>query len=421
MIKLLIIADDFTGGLDTGVQFAARGIRTRVVTDPETEYVRAADGAEVLVVVAETRHLSPRLAYEMVFRVAQKGKQLHIPHIYKKTDSGLRGNIGAELSAVMDAAGEARMAFLPSMPAMDRVTRGGVHYVNGQPVSESVFGQDPFEPVTESDVLRLLALQTKTPACSVTWDHVPEEGRGFVVVDAQTDEDLRRAGQALAHSGLLCVMAGCAGFASVLPELLGLTAGELPQVPRLDYGLFVLCGSVNPITLRQLAYAETRGFTREHILPEQKLEAGYFDTDAGKSALKGWRGMLRDTPWLILDANDAGEGNAPTAAYAAGRGMTTEDLRSGISSAMGVILPEMMKADVLRTMLITGGDTLLKCMDRMKVHEMEPLLEIFPGVVLSRFEAMGRPRFVITKSGGFGEETLLCDLKSLIDAQYQHE
>ena len=34
MVKLLIIADDFTGALDTGVQFAARGAATRVITDP---------------------------------------------------------------------------------------------------------------------------------------------------------------------------------------------------------------------------------------------------------------------------------------------------------------------------------------------------------------------------------------------------
>ena len=34
MGKLLLIADDFTGALDTGVQFAARGAATSVVTDP---------------------------------------------------------------------------------------------------------------------------------------------------------------------------------------------------------------------------------------------------------------------------------------------------------------------------------------------------------------------------------------------------
>ncbi len=419
MIRLLIIADDFTGGLDTGVQFAARGIRTRVVTDPETDYAAAADGAEVLVVVAETRHLPPFRAYDMVYRVALAGKRLHIPHIYKKTDSGLRGNIGAELSAVMDACEEKQMPFLPSLPAMGRVTRNGVHYVDGKPVSESVFGRDPFEPVTESDVIRLLALQSPVKARSVTWNMIPGNSEGFLIVDAETDEDLLKAGQKLASADRLRIMAGCAGFASVLPELLGLTVGETPGLPKLDYGLFVLCGSVNPITLSQLAYAEKHGFTRLHIAPEQKLEEGYFTTEEGRAALENWRKAETEKPWLILDANDNGKDNSDTTAYAMKRGMTTEELRSRISSALGVILPEMMNTDIARTMLITGGDTLLQCMDQMKVHQMEPLLEVFRGVVLSRFEAMGQTRFVITKSGGFGDETLLDDLKQVIEKQYQ--
>ena len=35
--KLLVVADDFTGGLDTGVQFARQGIATRVVVNPDAD------------------------------------------------------------------------------------------------------------------------------------------------------------------------------------------------------------------------------------------------------------------------------------------------------------------------------------------------------------------------------------------------
>ena len=38
MVKLLIIADDFTGALDTGVQFAAGGAETRVVTNTDYDF-----------------------------------------------------------------------------------------------------------------------------------------------------------------------------------------------------------------------------------------------------------------------------------------------------------------------------------------------------------------------------------------------
>ena len=56
MLLLLILADDFTGALDTGVQFAACGIPTRVVVGEQVDF--AANDAAVLVVDTETRHLT---------------------------------------------------------------------------------------------------------------------------------------------------------------------------------------------------------------------------------------------------------------------------------------------------------------------------------------------------------------------------
>lgn len=58
MIKLLIISDDFTGALDTGVKFSAAGARTRVSTDTQIDF-RQEIAEEVLVLCAPTRHLPP--------------------------------------------------------------------------------------------------------------------------------------------------------------------------------------------------------------------------------------------------------------------------------------------------------------------------------------------------------------------------
>lgn len=413
MFKLFIVADDFTGGLDTGVQFAEKGIRTRVVTNPEADFEQAAQGCQVLVMVAETRHLPAAQAYHVVYGLVKKAVNLGVPFIYKKTDSALRGNIGAELSAALHASGAKTLSFLPAMPGIRRVTREGVHYIDGVPVAESVFGKDPFEPVRKSCVKELLALQSDTPAWNVKPDAIPDKD-GILVVDAETDGDLLRAGRILKERNLLRVMAGCAGFASVLPELLGLEADKQERLPLSDNGLFVLCGSVNPITQRQLAYAEKNGFTRVHIQPEQKLNENYFDTAAGREALASWREANERNPWMILDANDERDDNAESAALAAQKGMTMEDVRRCISGALGRILPAILESKVNKTLLITGGDTLLQCMNRMGVWEVEPLHQVFPGVVLSQFQAEGETRRAITKSGGFGEETLLPDLRELI-------
>ena len=76
MILLLIIADDFTGALDTGVQFAARGARTEVVVDPQIDF--SACGADVLVVDTETRHLPAADAYKAVFDLVERARRARV-------------------------------------------------------------------------------------------------------------------------------------------------------------------------------------------------------------------------------------------------------------------------------------------------------------------------------------------------------
>lgn len=163
MISLLMIADDFTGALDTGVQFAASGVETRVVVGMDGVLSLPAPEVRVLVVDAETRHMAPEAACAVVESLTRQAVDLGVQYIYKKTDSALRGNIGAELTALLRASGEKRLPFLPAYPQVGRTTVGGVHLVNGVPVAESVFGQDPFEPVRHSSVAELIAEQSGVP------------------------------------------------------------------------------------------------------------------------------------------------------------------------------------------------------------------------------------------------------------------
>ena len=51
MIQLLIIADDFTGALDAGVQLAVRGAKTAVITDAAADWSESARDLDVLAVV----------------------------------------------------------------------------------------------------------------------------------------------------------------------------------------------------------------------------------------------------------------------------------------------------------------------------------------------------------------------------------
>ena len=215
----------------------------------------------------------------------------------------------------------------------------------------------------------------------------------------------------------LAIMAGCAGFAAMLPQLLGTnTLHHEPVLPKLDSRLLVLCGSVNPITQTQLDHAQASGFLRLRMEPRQKLEPDYWGSDQGRQQLAQWLPLLQQGKHTIIDSNDPGS-NQPTADYAKAQGLTLEDVRLRISGSLGQILKAISQENLPGTLLVTGGDTLMQCMNCMGIHEIEPLCEVEAGVVLSRFQYQGVSRYVISKSGGFGKADLLISLSCMLSEQ----
>ena len=417
MIKLLVIADDFTGAMDTGVQFRTAGTLIRIGGQLNEDLIHRKD-LQVLIVDAETRHMSPQDAYHTVYSISAAAAQAGVPCIYKKTDSALRGNIGSELTAMLRAAERRQLHFIPAFPRMARYTREGIHYIGSTPVAESVFGADPFEPVRLSDVREIIASQSNVPSHVVGQDG-QAEGEGIFVYDAQTEADLRRIAGALRDSGELCLLAGCAGFASVLPALLELES-DSSGLPQMDPRLLTVCGSVNPITLGQLDAAERAGVPRIRLTPRQKLEPGWLESGEGRAAVAGWLEQIRRADSAIIDCGGGTDCGA-TDAYAREIGMSGEQTRQRVSAAMGEVLRALLDLGLERTILLTGGDTLLAFMAYIGQDTLAPLGELVPGVVLSQARYRGRTYNLISKSGGFGAQTLLADLADILHQSISEE
>ncbi len=416
MVDILVVADDFTGALDTGVQFASAGIRTVVRTGDDHDFDRLSEEeTQILVLDAETRHLSPGEAYRMVFDITKRAVQSGIKHIYKKTDSALRGNIGSELTAILDASQCGRLPFIPALPHMNRITRGGVHYIDGKSVNESVFGVDPFEPVTCSYIPDIISLQSDvaTMVIGIGEEEPNNQNKEIDIYDVETEAQLQEIASHLFCKNRLPVMAGCAGFASVLPELFHLKS--VPQKTALSAeGIVVVNGSLNPITADQLDYAEIHsGFHRVILKPWQKLEADYWERPEGMKEQQAVLQKCRKYRYLIIDGKDK-DGSSTTNAYAEQKGMDTDGVRRQIAVSLGKLVNRLVGSDLHHTLMIIGGDTLQSVLQELGVCEMYPLCEIFPGTVISRCYCRGQEYQIISKSGGFGEKSLLGDISDFI-------
>lgn len=417
MITLLIIADDFTGALDTGVKFAEKGAVIHVVADHRYDFGRADAEVQVLVIDAETRHMQAEQAYQRVYDIVKRAKMAGIPFICKKTDSALRGNIGSELRGMLDASGERILHFIPAFPKMGRTTEHGVQYIHGVPVCESVFGKDPFEPVTASSISELICQQGKADVRLIKDGRVVEEVEKplIAVYDAKTDEEIQALAHQLKETGQLGVIAGCAGLAEALPELLNLE-GRKRREPCFPGRFLAVCGSVNPITRRQTAYARRHGFGRIALAPEEVLDPGFYQTRRGEKRLDEiWR-ILAEHERCILDT---GGQDSETWDYAKEHGLSKETVRERIADTLGIVLKELLNRGISCTMMITGGDSLMGFMKQAEECEMFPIGELMVGVVLSEFKMNGRTYDILSKSGGFGGEKLLVELADKIQTRQE--
>ncbi len=99
--SILIVADDFTGANDAGVSLAQVGH----TVDVAFEMPYRGD-ASVWVINSDSRAMDPKLA---AMKITSLMSHLPLannpPLVIKKIDSTLRGNIGAEIEALMKACG----------------------------------------------------------------------------------------------------------------------------------------------------------------------------------------------------------------------------------------------------------------------------------------------------------------------------
>jgi D-threonate/D-erythronate kinase len=407
MIRLLIIADDLTGALDTGVKFAAYGSDSRVVFDINYDFSQCNLSAKVLVIDTETRHLNAETAYDMVYNTVKRAVTAGIQCVFKKTDSALRGNIGSELTATLKGSGKKFIPFLPAFPKMGRTTIHGVQYIEGIPIHESIFGHDPFEPVLHSYIPDIIKQQSEVPVKVLTLKEYLDvnSANGICVFDSKSETDLYRIAIRLKKRGSLTVMGGCAGLAGILPQVLDIKRHS-SSPPLLSRPLVVLCGSVNEISKRQLAYAERHGFARVTLTPEQMLDPSFFITAKGKELIHSWQAICRGGSSLIIDTIDK------TEAIDHGRNMDFSPNRARISVAktLGKVLRMMVDAGVNSQLFVIGGDTLNGFMQEVCCQEIIPLYEFETGVVYSEFPYNRKTLNILSKSGGFGDEQLIARL-----------
>ena len=410
MIKLVIIADDLTGALDTGVQFSKKNMSTIVTTDLNFNFEDICKEADVVVVDTESRHIPAAEAKERIKSVLSKFNKKEIRFFYKKTDSTLRGNLGSEVEGFMEGLNINEVSFIPAFPSGKRTVKDGVLYVNNLKLAETQFAMDILNPVTDSFIPDIIKKQSdinvKLKDINEEFSPLDDKEKHIYIFDSENMEDMENIGKILYNKNKLNYTIGNAGFAEILTHYIKSDTKKEEIILEDDRILFV-CGSVNITSLKQCKYAEKIGYCSDSLKFGNIISEDYKNSDNYITDKEYFKEKINNNKKFLLRTSDSEDVIKKAIEYTEKNSISMEDLTSNIANSTGQLVSDLIREHEIRNLIIFGGDTLMGILKNIGCQYIIPVSEIFPGVVFTRAVGKDTAINVITKAGGFGEESII--------------
>lgn len=225
-MKIGIIADDFTGATDIASFLVENGLSVIQFNGvPENQQAVDTDA----VVISLKSRSAPKEEAIQDSLAALKWLQLHdCEQVYFKYcstfDSTKEGNIGPVTDALLEALDSKMTIISPALPVNGRTVYKGYLFVLDQLLADSPMKNHPLNPMTDSSLLRLMAMQAKGRVGLITAEaldkgaefvkqqlqSLEDQGVNYVVMDALTETHLVTQGAAVKEMKLVTGGSGLA-------------------------------------------------------------------------------------------------------------------------------------------------------------------------------------------------------------------
>jgi len=371
--RVLIVADDLTGAMDSAGPFAALGIETWVVAEPMRCDPASLKSARVVSVNTDTRHLPAAQAAARVSGIVRHLGGGGFDIIVKKIDSTLRGNVVAETMALLDVSGRREAVVAAAFPAQGRTVRGGIVHVDGQPLAQTAFSRDALSPPPLSPLQEIFsAAKPGLRVVAVAPSGAFNAAADIWIADSEVDADLTRIVEAFASRMSRVLMVGSAGLTRALASVC-FDGHPAPAAPRHVTGTIVFAvGSRAARSAEQVEALAAEPDTRVLRAPNGRLQSAEIP-DARNLVLKA-------------TADDAGrEGNAER-----------------VAADMARHAIEIARRAHAQALVATGGDTAVAILAASGNPALQVLGDLMPGIPYARIRLDGASLWLVTKAGGFG-------------------
>ncbi len=419
-MKLALVADDFTGANDTGAKLGKLGIKTLVTTN-----LHLADELidyQALVFDSESRFIAQNEAYDRVYKLCRSIRQKSDTPVYKKVDSTFRGNPGPEILGCLDGLNLKTAIVAAALPSQGRVTRQGTVYVNGVRLEETEVRNDPVTPVKDSHIPKILNKDNTKTSCVIDKSSHEESFRDphklkkileqevqkettFVVVDGESEEDLIVTAKAIELLDSPVMAAGTAGLA----EYFSLLYGWFEKKQHIS-----IIASASQVTRKQVEYAKNTMSLVDaavyipDLLSDDGLKMCFSHVEEAKKL---------NQPVIIRTMSNHDErGSADD--YGRKIGLSSLELSNAITRRLGEFFVAYLEKHItdIGSLLLSGGDTVIKMVEAISASGMELKGEVLPGIPYGFFHHKKYDGFpVITKAGGFGSEKDVATVLKLLN------
>jgi uncharacterized protein YgbK (DUF1537 family) len=423
-LKLGCIADDYTGASDLANTLTRAGLRTvQTIGVPADDL--ALPEVDAVVVSLKSRSIEASLAVSRSQSAEKWLRGRGAKHVLFKIcstfDSTDKGNIGPVMDALRADAGERIVLVTPAFPETGRTVYQGNLFVGPVPLNESPLKDHPLNPMHDSNLVRVLARQSKTRIALVDLSVVArgpdavrtrladlsKGGVGAAIIDAVFDRDLETIGTVALDHRLSVGASGIGlGLVRAIVAASGgkAKAGDAASEPAVGGPAACLAGSCSQATLQQIANAEK--IMAVLRLDPDRVVAG--DKEEARRALAWARERLESGAVLIASSATPDEVLALQARH--GR----DAAGHAIEQAMADIAEGLVQAGV-RRLVVAGGETSGAVVDRLGIPGFLVGAEIAAGVPVLRAVGAKRGAMLLAlKSGNFGGPEFFSDALALM-------
>jgi len=379
--RVLVVADDLTGAMDSAGPFAARGVETWVVAMPLRGDPAALARARVVSVNTDSRHLAAREAAARVGAVVRPFAASGFDIFIKKIDSTLRGNVVSETLAMRAATGRHAVLVAPAFPTQGRTVRKGMVHVEGRPLAQTAFAHDALSPAPVASLQEIFAAtDAGLRVCSAGADGAFDDSADIWIADSATDADLLQIVRTVKPRLGQTLMVGSAGLTQAIAATCCAVHPAAPG-PRGVTGTIVFAvGSRASRSAEQVEALETEPHTCVLHAPNGQLPSTAIP--AAKNL------VLKATADLAGHEADAERVAADMARHAL----------------------ELARATRAQVLVATGGDTAIAVLAASGNPALQVLGDLMPGIPYARIRLDGAALWLVTKAGGFGARNTFRDI-----------